>query len=165
MQKKLVKGLALALSTVLLAGCSSGTSTSSSSSNTSTGETSKTETTKAEKPEEINVMIWERGTTAPGTTQENNAMTKFIQESVLAEKNVKVNFMPVPRSGSDDKINVMMAGGNAPDVVFTYERSLFGDYATKGGLVDLGTYIEEFGPNLKEELGEILEVGEIAGGQ
>lgn len=162
MKKKLVRGLSLVLATMLFVGCSGGASKD--------GATPTPQGTAGnssdEKPIELNVMAWDRGDAAPGTTAENNATTKFIQESVLAECNIKVNFIPVPRSGSDDKVNVMMAGGNAPDIVFSYSRNLFGDFATKGGLTDLTPYLDEFGPQLKETLGEqILSIGVLDGKQ
>ena len=162
MKKKLIRNLSLLLVSGLLAGCANGANKAEPTPKTTT----KTEQTSSEKPAELNVMIWDRGNAASGTTAENNATSKFIQESVLAEANVKVNFVPVPRSGSDDKVNVMMAGGNAPDIVLSYSRDLFGDYATKGGLTDLTPYLDEFGPQLKETLGEdILSVGVIDGKQ
>ena len=50
-----------------------------------------------EEPEEITVMIWDRGDAAPGTTIEDNALTTSIQEQVLAATNVKVNYQAVSR--------------------------------------------------------------------
>lgn len=167
MKKKLVGSVCLLLASALFAGC--GGSASSTKPAATTGDakpSTGSETKTSEAPLELNVMIWDRGDAAPNTTAENNTTSKFIQESVLADCNVKINFVPVPRSGSDDKVNVMMAGGNAPDVVFSYSRNLFGDYAKKGGLTDLSSYIDQFGPKLKETLGEtILSVGVIDGKQ
>lgn len=158
MKKKLVSSACLILATTLIAGCSAG------STKTETGNQSASGSNEA--PVELNVMIWDRGDSPSGTTIDNNTTTKFIQESVLADCNVKVNFIPVSRSGSDDKVNVMMAGGNAPDLIYSYSRNLFGDFAQKGGLTDLTPYIEEFGPQIKETLGEdILSVGVIDGKQ
>ena len=121
---------------------------------------------KTEEPEEITIMIWDRGDAAPNTTADNNALTEYIQEQVLAECNVKINFMPIPRSDSDNKINVMMAGGTAPDLVYTYSRSLFLDYASKGGLTDLGPAIDQYGENIKTYVGdEILDLCNVEGKQ
>ena len=155
MKKKLVNGLTIMLATVLLAGCSGGSA--------STGKIPATNSETNGKVEEISVMIWDRGTAAPGTTVENNTLTKYIQDQVLEDCNVKVNFVAVPRSGSNDKVNIMMAGGSAPDVIFSYSDNLFGDFASKGGLTDLGPYIEEFGPDLKKELETTLEAGVLNG--
>lgn len=170
MGKKIQKLVALLLVTVLaLSGCSKNTTPDSGKSNSDAGE--KTEQGKEqgkndEKPVEITVMAWDRGDNAPGTTPEDNTLTKWIQEQMLAEHNIKVKFMTVPRSGSDDKLNVMMAGGTAPDIVFTFNRSLFLDYASKGGLTDLSESIEKYGSNLKEYVGEdVLDLCNIDGKQ
>lgn len=114
-----------------------------------------------EKPVEISVMAWDRSTAAPGTTNEKNALTEWIQEQVLEACNVKVNFVAVPRSGSDDKVNVMMAGDNAPDVIFSYSQSLFSDFATKGGLADLSDSLNKYGDKIIEEIGDIQSMGKM----
>ena len=56
-------------------------------------------------------MAWDRGNAAPGTTTENNALTKWIQEQVKELYNINVEYVSVPRSESDDKLNIMMSGG------------------------------------------------------
>ena len=142
MKKKLISILCLSvimLSTV--AGCSKGSSTGSS-------------TDAKAAPTEINVMVWDRGNDklTNGMTVSDNNLTKFIKEKVLAEKNVKVNYVTVPRSGSDDKVNAMMAGGNAPDLIVTYNIDLFGNFATQGGIVDLTSALMFSGVRLWAEI-------------
>lgn len=118
-------------------------------------------------PEEINVMVWDRGEQfQSGMTVTNNNLTKYIQESVLKEKNVKVNFTAVPRSGSDDKVVAMMAGGNAPDVILTYSRDVFGNFATQGGLADLTAILAAEGKTITKSIPkEVTDVGIIDGKQ
>lgn len=120
---------------------------------------------KTEEPTEISVMIWDRGDAPAGKTVEDNTLVDWIKESVLEAANVKVNFIAVPRSGSDDKVNVMMAGGNAPDIILSYSSSMFGSFATSGGLTDLTAALAEYGPTLQTELDGILEVGQVDGVQ
>ena len=59
------------------------------------------------------MMAWDRGNAAPGTTTENNALTQWIQEQVKELYNINVEYVSVPRSESDDKLNIMMSGGTA----------------------------------------------------
>lgn len=146
------------MSLSLLVGCGNDGSTTNEG-------TDSNNSSKTEKPVELNVMVWDRGNAAPGKTADNNTTIDFIKESMLEEHNIAVKYTPVPRSGSDDKVNVMMAGGNAPDIVMSYSKNLFGDYAKKGGLTDLTEYVEKFGNNLKVELDSILEVGQLDGKQ
>lgn len=54
----------------------------------------------------INVMVWDRGNAAPGTTTEDNNLTKWIQEQVKELYNINVEYTAVPRSESDDKVNI-----------------------------------------------------------
>jgi putative aldouronate transport system substrate-binding protein len=127
--------------------------------------TKETASTDQGKPEEITVMVWDRGNAAPNTTSENNALTQWIQEQVLAACNVKVSFVSVPRSGTDDKLNIMMAGNAAPDIVFTYNQNLFGQFASGGGLADLTEAYKAYGSQIADTIGEIQPMGEVDGKQ
>ncbi len=84
----------------------------------STGEQEQATTDKFDKEVSIRVMLWDRGNAAPNTTTENNALTQWIQEQMKDLYNIKVEYVSVPRSGSDDSLNIMMTGGTAPDIVF-----------------------------------------------
>lgn len=146
-----VIGGVLAAATMLTA-C--GTTTSGT---TASGETGKVE--------EITVMVYDRGDAANGTTIEDNAETQWIQEQVEAACGVKVNFQAVSRSTSDDNIQMMMAGGTAPDIIMTYDKTIFTSFAKDGGLADLSDAITNYGDNIQEYLGDILNVGYVEDGQ
>jgi len=156
----------LLLVVMLMTACSGGktdtNSGSGDSKDTNTGDSSSTD--KGE-PTELKVMIWDRGSAAPGTTNEENTLTEYIQKEMLENYNIKVSYMTVPRSGSDDKVNVMMAGGNAPDIVFTYSQTMYGDYATKGGLADLTDALSTYGTNINKFIGDIQVMGTMDGKQ
>lgn len=115
--------------------------------------------------DEITVMVYDRGDAANGTTIEDNTETKWIQEQVEQACGVKVNFQAVSRSTSDDNIQMMMAGNTAPDIIMTYDKTIFTSFAKDGGLAELSEAIEAYGPNIKEQLGEILPVGYVEDGQ
>ncbi|OYO42399.1 hypothetical protein CG709_21140, partial [Lachnotalea glycerini] len=150
-RKSLLKCTGFLLTAVLtasmLTACGSNTDSGSTTA-TDNGTTASNDTDNGET-QEINVMIWDRGSSAPGTSNEENEMTKWIQEQVLEACNVKVNFVAVPRSGSDDKLNVMMAGGNAPDIVFSYNQSIFSNFASNGGLADLTDAYAKYGTDIQ----------------
>lgn len=171
LKKNLMKFTGMLLIAAMLTGCGAKSSNSSSESNsanngsaTTNGGSEPTATGSGET-QEIKVMIWDRGTAAAGTTNEDNGLTKWIQEQVLAACNVKVTFMSVPRSGSDDKLNIMMAGGSAPDIVFTYDQSIFGNYASNGGLADLTEALANNGSTINDKIGNIQSMGQIDGKQ
>lgn len=169
MRKNSFRVISIIMLLIMLTACgSSGSKSTSTDTNaTSNGDTASSTDSKAtnEEPTEIKVMIWDRSSAAPGTTNEDNALTKYIQEQMLAQYNVKVTYMAVPRSGSDDKVNVMMAGGNAPDIVFTYSQQMFGDYAAKGGLTDLTEAVKAYGENITNYIGDIQVMGTVDGAQ
>ncbi len=117
------------------------------------------------KTQEISVMVWDRGNAAPNTTNEENTLTKWIQDQVLKACNIKVNYVAVPRSGSDDKLNIMMAGGTAPDIVFTYDQNIYGNYASKNGLADLTSAYADYGAAINSTIGNIQYMGQMDGKQ
>lgn len=119
----------------------------------------------AEEEETIKVMVWDRGNAAPGTTSTDNTMTKWIQEQVKEQLNINVEYVSVPRSGSDEKLNVMMAGGQAPDIVFTYDQGLFYNFASLGGLADLTEAYENYGQDIQENQGDIQNMANLDGVQ
>ncbi|MFR6331467.1 MAG: extracellular solute-binding protein [Eisenbergiella sp.] len=120
-------------------------------------------TEAAEKGKEvtIRVMAWDRGNAAPGTTTENNALTKWIQEQVKELYNINVEYVSVPRSESDDKLNIMMSGGTAPDIVFTYDQSLFYSYASSGALNELTDAYNQYGSNIQTYCGEAQDISMV----
>jgi putative aldouronate transport system substrate-binding protein len=173
MKRRLTTTCALLLvAAMTVTGCGSKTTETKDDAATPTGEASTTTEAAADttaeatgEVQEINVMVWDRGNAAPGTTATDNALTKYIQEQVLAACNVKVNYVAVPRSGSDDKLNIMMAGGTAPDIVFTYSQSLYSSYAVNDGLADLTSAYAANGETIKSTIGDIQYMGELDGKQ
>lgn len=178
MQKKslLKKSLAvlMALSmTAAMAGCGgSGDSSSSSGSSSGSAEASGSEQTSGETAAAddlfgdevtIRVMVWDRGNAAPGTTTENNNLTKWIQEQVKEKFNINVEYVSVPRSGSDDTLNIMMTGGQAPDIVFSYDQALYFNYANSGALADLTEAYEKYGGDIANYCAEAQPIGIVDG--
>ena len=120
----------------------------------------------ADDPVTLKVMLWDRGDAPAGGTVENSKMTEYINEQI-APLGIQVEFVSTPRSGSDDKLITWMAGGSAPDIVFTYGQSTFLNFATQGGLVDLAPAIEKLGEgnNIETYVGDVMNMGYIDGHQ
>lgn len=139
-----------------MSGCgNSATETSSGSQTASTSDTSSGDEVT------IKVMVWDRGDAAPNTTTEDNTLTEWIQEQMKELYNINVEYVSVPRSESDDKLNIMMSGGTAPDIVFTYDQTLFYNYASSGALKDLSDAYTTYGSNIAEYCSEAQTVGDI----
>ncbi len=105
-------------------------------------------------PAKLTVEVFDRSDVPSPYTIENNPLAQYIIARVKEDLNIELTFMPVPRSEEVSKLNVMMVGGPAPDIVFTYDTGLLADYALKGGLTDLTPYVEEHGQNILKALGE-----------
>ena len=112
---------------------------------------------------EITVMVYDRGHEYPsGMSLVDNNFTKWVNEQ-MNPQGVKVTYVPVPRSGADNQVNLMLTGGTAPDVIRTYDLQRVQGYAKDGGLCDLTEYMDMLDPEYLETA--ILEAGQTSGGQ
>lgn len=145
-----VLGLMITLATLVsaVAGCST-----EESNNNKTGP-SQNDTKKDTPQVELRVSVFDRGT--KGYIADNNCQTKWIQQKFGDPNNIKVTFVPIPRSQEIDKLNILMASNQAPDICFTYSDGVVINFAKNGSLVDLGGLLDKNAPNLKKFLGDDL---------
>lgn len=114
----------------------------------------------------LTVMVYERGnTTETYGSATDNYWTQWIQKEFGDPNNITLEYVPVPRNEETQKINTMMASKSAPDIIFSYDSNLIMQYGRDGGLVELTDLIEEYGPNLKENLKDALPYGQSEGQQ
>ncbi|WP_235941280.1 extracellular solute-binding protein [Paenibacillus puerhi] len=155
------KLVALSLTTALAWGTLAGCATSEPQTGGSTPEAKKKD------PVTLKVEIFDRGNAPSGQSATDNYWTKWMQEKFATPNNIKLEYVPVPRAQEVQKLNVLMAsGGDAPDIVFTYDSNLVNNYVQQGGLADIGQALDEHGKNLKAFLGEdTLAYGKFNGVQ
>nr|WP_295682146.1 extracellular solute-binding protein [uncultured Lachnoclostridium sp.] len=114
---------------------------------------------------DIEVMVYERGKEfSKGNSTVDNEMTRWIN-SQLEPLGVHATYVPIPRSGADDKINLMLAGGEAPDIVMTYDLQRVSTYGKQEGIVDLAPYVDRLDPGFLERFGSALEYTQFDGKQ
>ena len=115
----------------------------------------------------LRVELFDRNDTPPGAPPiTDNFMTRYIQEQFGDPNRIKVEFVTVPRSEEVERLDVLLAANQAPDIVFTYDMPLFYKYASQGKLTDLAPYMAEFGRDLERVLGEeVLSEGRLDGKQ
>ncbi len=104
----------------------------------------------------ITVEVYDRGND-DGSDPTNNNYTKYIKEQMLAQHNVEVEFVAVPRWTEVEQINNLLAAGDAPDICLTYDYPTVQTYANMGGVLDLSSYVDDYRdmlPNLWNWLGE-----------
>lgn len=172
--KRKVISMMLACSMILgLTAC--GGSSDGGNTTTTSNDTTKTETTKdsgdadqktAETSDfvdgkftetrKITVEVYDRGNDG-GSDPTNNKYTQYIKDGMLADHNVEVEFVAVPRWTEVEQINNLLAAGDAPDICVTYDYPTIQTYANMGGVLDLSTYVDQYKaelPNLWDWLGE-----------
>ncbi len=116
------------------------------------------------KTRTLRLEIFDRGNVQPGVL-ENGPPAQWIQKAFGDPNNIKIEWVTVPRPKEVENLNLMMAAGDAPDLVFTYDAVLLASYANKGGLADL-TALMEKAPTLKKFIGpDALAIGQFGGHQ
>ena len=102
------------------------------------------------EPAQLTVEVFDRG---QGDAT-NNVITQWIQENLLDDENIAVTFFPIARGQEVEGLNVHMAAGDAPDIVFTYNVQTWQGYARQGGLVDYGPILDEYGQDILSFFGD-----------
>ncbi|MGI5899939.1 MAG: extracellular solute-binding protein [Christensenellales bacterium] len=162
--KKTLRPFALLLCLIMLIGMMAGCGTTGSPSGASPQD-GGTSGAGDFVPGKLVVGVYDRGNMSGeyGTPTENR-WTKWVIEAVKEETGVEVEFLALPRAGTADKINAMMAAREAPDIIFDYSLDFMYGYAKLGGLAPLDEAIDSFGANLVDNLGwDTLEYGKYEG--
>ena len=169
--KKMTKFISLALATgMALTACgASDVQESKPAASTNKESAAASSTVKEEaKPQEIvdiTVMVYDRGHEYQnGNSLTNNEFTRWMNAQ-LEPQGVRVEYVPVPRSGADDKVNLMLTGGTAPDIIRTYDRQRVATYASQGGLADMSAYVDMMHPDYLAAAGDYLAMCQFDGGQ
>jgi len=106
-----------------------------------------------EKPAQLNVEIFDRGTDGGRSLAYDNAWTNWVKEKVKKDLNIEVTFTPVGRWSENTDIVNLMASSNAPDLCYTYNSGMIATFRDQGGILDLAPYIDKYLPDLKKLLG------------
>lgn len=163
---KIKKMLALLpVSTLLitaLAGCGSDTNKVSQSASPAA---SAAAATPSGSPVTLTVEVFDRGVQGQPDLN-NNTWTRYINDNFGKQNNAIVKFVPVPRSQEIEKLNVLMAANEAPDISFTYDSATVSRYAKVNGIVQLNNLLDKYGKELTNYLGKtVLSYGLFDGKQ
>ncbi|WP_135556827.1 extracellular solute-binding protein [Paenibacillus cymbidii] len=138
-------GLTLMLaSAVFMAGCSKLSSSGTDKS------------AQSDKQVKLRVMIYDRGNAPDGMKLTEAPLIKWAQQQVKP-LGIDLDFVPVPRGEAENKLNVWLASGEAPDIIFTYELNTLFKYAQQGGLWQLGELLDKYGPQIVKNNQKALE--------
>jgi putative aldouronate transport system substrate-binding protein len=116
---------------------------------------------------EISVEIFDRGIVPPEEgTITNNRWTKWTNEQ-LAKIGLKANFYPVPRNEEITKVNLLLASGDAPDMLYTYSDDALKQWASSGGLHELDEAVKKYGQHIQSNIWDkkpgVKECGMVEG--
>ncbi|UKS30982.1 extracellular solute-binding protein [Paenibacillus sp. HWE-109] len=154
MKKRVYKASGIILSTVLmssmLAAC--GGSTGSEGASTSTPDNATTKASTAPK-EKVTLKIL-----APNNVEEFPAGSDVNNNEIintLREKtgfNIQWELLPKDSEAARQKLNVLMASGDTPDLIISGDKQVFGNFVQQGLLAPLDTLLNEEGKQVKATL-------------
>ena len=146
------KILALLLSASLVASAASGCSNSSSSSNAS-----PTSGSGKEAPYTVNFMYL-----SPGTQKDQQAVDDAINALTMKELNMKVNIIPMSLGSYQQKLQLMLSGGEPLDL-FPMMPNDVESFKANGYLDDMGPLIDKYGKNINKLFGTDAKMGNMNG--
>ncbi|WP_081971973.1 extracellular solute-binding protein [Paenibacillus borealis] len=139
-------GISAALIAGLLAGCASGGGKENAEPNTNTNTAAGEETTQ-----ESITLTWFDGNT------KGEPFTDTVAQEITKRTGIQVSIQQ-PTGNPTEKLSLMLASGDYPDVVLMSRGDASLDkYITSGAFIPLDDLIEQFGPDLKAMYGDTLQ--------
>ncbi len=137
--------LAVTLFALLLSGCGGNQSTQGSASGGSgadaTGEVASGSNEAGEsqvfsKRVTIKIPVYDRGVEGQAPV-DDNYWTQWIQQEFGEKNNVDVEYVAIPRSDEVNKFNMLLAVGDAPNIIFHYDFPAAVAYKSAGALMPI----------------------------
>lgn len=103
-----------------------------------------------EKPTELTVFY-------PSSKEDDGQWKIFEEAGKMTNVYAKTT---ISKSNTDfsQAFNLMLASGNMPDIVVTYDPVTLSEYGADGAFVKLNEYIDKYAPNIKKFLDENPEI-------
>lgn len=142
------KGIVLILLTIILiAGCSGGGNPSGNNEGAS-GEQGNGQGGAQSK---LRVYVPSNVEEFPsGTDLNNNEIAAYIEK----QTGFDIEWEMQPKENVDQKINIMMASGDTPDLIITSNKQIYANLAQQGLLAPLGEALQRHGPRIMESVPE-----------
>jgi putative aldouronate transport system substrate-binding protein len=113
--------------------------------------------TPSEPPKDMKVSasIFDRGRvpTEEGT-YEDNRWTKWMNE----QSGVDVTWVPILRNQEADKFNVLIASGQAPDMISSYDRNMLARFISQGAAQPIDDIVDKYSTSYKKYIAEHPEL-------
>ena len=160
MRKKSSKIIAAILAVVIALGGCSGTPQTSNNSGGNTSQSSgstKQEGNSAGGDEVITLTFFDKNT--------GDTFTNAVAEEITRRTGIMIEIQQ-PTGDPEEKLNLMLASGDLPDIVLMDRRStIVSRYISGGALVPLNDLIDQYGPDIEEMYGDILAKSRFTDGQ
>lgn len=125
-----------------LAACGGSVSTANDTANNSGDSVTTSNGKELVKKEKISVMVYDRNNIPPEEgTLEDNRWTKWIREN--APQDIEIEYVPIPRNASRDKLNALFASGSAPDLILEFDATIRNDLVSQGLVMPLDELIAQ----------------------
>ncbi len=125
-----------------------GSAVSGTESAAGTGEGAPAGVNFDEEPYEATFMYY-----AANDARDVEAVEAAFNELTMAELNMKVHLMPVTFGTYNQQIQMILSSDDSLDI-FPYYSGLLGTYKDAGFVIDMGEYIDEYGQDMVEIIGE-----------
>lgn len=103
------------------------------------------------EPKKVSVSMFDRGRVpSEEGSYEENRWTQWINE----QSGIEVKWIPVPRNTAQEKLNVLVAANEAPDLIWEYDRNYIALLAAQGAIQPIDSYIEQYSTSYKKYLSE-----------
>src|SRR5699024_2390992 len=112
-----------------------------------TEENGENSTDEQEDPVEVEIVVNNYGRTFPdGLSENDNPYLDLIEENT----NLDINVQIPPEEGYMERLNVIMASDELPDMIYSPDSSWCVNYVNQNALSPLKDIVEEHGQNLLE---------------
>ncbi|MCL1925180.1 MAG: hypothetical protein FWF50_06305 [Defluviitaleaceae bacterium] len=108
------------------------------------------------EPRTISVALWDRSHERIPEFNESY-WANWVQEQILEEHNIIVEWVPVGRWGENENQSTLLATQTAPDIGYTFDNPMVTTFAGMGGIHNLYPLLQRYGdllPNLYNLLGD-----------
>lgn len=158
--KKAARILSLAVSAALLTAAAAGCKGNTANTQSASGGPKK-----YDQQVEIKIPVYDRGTQGAAPV-DNNYWTKYVQTNFGDKYNIKVTFVPIPRTTDVDKFNLLLASGTAPDIIFSHDYSTAMSFYNRGAYQTISdSTLKSYAPDFIKHSASVMKYGKVKGQQ